>query len=97
MGGLVGTMMQGMAFGAGSGVAHRAVDGVMGPRQMEVTHTNVPAGAGAEGAPVDASSMGGGACVNFKKAFMDCLNEHEGDISRCQYYHDALMDCKRGL
>ena len=79
--------MQGMAFGTGSGVAHRAVDSVMGPRQTEVVHRNdesigsVPASAGA--------------CGNFQKAFMSCLEESEGDISKCQYYHDALMDCKR--
>ena len=87
-------MMQGMAFGAGSGVAHRGVDAVMGPRTMEVTHTNAGGGDGAPGAP-GAAAAAGGACGNFTTAFMDCLNDSEGDISRCQIYHDALQECKR--
>jgi hypothetical protein len=46
MGGLMGTVVQGMAFGTGSAVANRAVDAVMGPRQVEHVHTNTPAAAG---------------------------------------------------
>ena len=93
MGGLMSTVAQGMAFGAGSGIAHRGVDAVMGPRTMEVTHTNAGGeGAAGTGAPNEASS---GTCGNFKKAFMDCVNNSDGDISRCQMYHDALQECKR--
>ena len=47
--GMAGTIMQGMAFGTGSAIANRAVDSVMGPRQVEHVHTGAPA-AGAGGA-----------------------------------------------
>ncbi|CAD7959993.1 unnamed protein product [Amoebophrya sp. A120] len=38
-GGLMGAIADGMAFGFGSSLMHRAMDSVMGPRTMEVTHT----------------------------------------------------------
>lgn len=40
--GLAGTVMQGMAFGGGSAVANRAIDSVMGPRQVEHVHSGAP-------------------------------------------------------
>lgn len=85
----MGTMMQGMALGTGSAMAHRAVDAVVGPRSMEVVHSGEGASApAAEGAPQ-------GACANYSKMFMDCVNGSDGDISKCQMYHDALQECKR--
>ena len=35
-GGLMGAIADGMAFGFGSSLMHRAMDSVMGPRTMEV-------------------------------------------------------------
>jgi coiled-coil-helix-coiled-coil-helix domain-containing protein 10 len=46
MSGLMGSVVSGMAMGTGSAIAHRAVDSVMGPRQMEVVHKDAPAAAG---------------------------------------------------
>lgn len=50
-GGIMGIVAEGMAFGMGSAMAHRAVDSIMGPRTMQV-----------EDAPQDApdSESGGG-------------------------------------
>jgi hypothetical protein len=83
-------------MGVGSSMAHRAVDSVMGPRQMSVVHEGgAPA---AESAAAAAPAMGGAAaaaCGNQMKAFTDCLNGSDGDIARCQFYHDALQQCKR--
>lgn len=45
--GLMGSVVTGMAMGTGSAVAHRAVDSMMGPRQVEHVHTNAPAAADA--------------------------------------------------
>lgn len=39
---MVGNVASGMASGVGFGVAQRAVDAVMGPRSMEVVHSNAP-------------------------------------------------------
>ena len=41
----MGSVVTGMAMGTGSAVAHRAVDSMMGPRQVEHVHTGAPAAA----------------------------------------------------
>ena len=76
-------------MGTGSAMAHRAVDAVMGPRTM-----HVEAAPAAEAAPMSAAAPT--ACANQMKAFTECLNTSDGDIARCQFYHDALQQCKRG-
>ena len=48
--GIMGSVVSGMAMGTGSAVAHRAVDSMMGPRQVEHVHTGAPAPA-APGTP----------------------------------------------
>ncbi len=80
-------------MGTGSALAHRAVDSVMGPRTMSVVHEGAPAAEG--GAPAGGAPMAAAACSNQMKAFTDCLNGSDGDIARCQFYHDALQQCKR--
>ncbi|KAL8541770.1 hypothetical protein ACS0TY_002868 [Phlomoides rotata] len=69
LGGIGSTIAQGMAFGTGSAVAHRAVDSVMGPRTIQ--HETV--GSEAAAAPASAApSMGGSdACGMHFKAFQD--------------------------
>jgi coiled-coil-helix-coiled-coil-helix domain-containing protein 10 len=89
MSGLAGMVMQGAAMGTGSAMAHRAVDAVMGPRTVAVEGH-----ASSEAAPAQASAMG--PCGAQMKAFSQCLEMSDGDISRCQLVHDALMVCKRG-
>lgn len=76
-------------MGTGSAMAHRAVDAVMGPRTVVHEHA----------APAEAAAPAGGAlgaCGAQMKAFNQCLEMSDGDISRCQLVHDALMSCKRG-
>ncbi|KAJ9159213.1 hypothetical protein P3X46_024734 [Hevea brasiliensis] len=92
-GSLLGTIAQGMAFGTGSAVAHRAVDAVLGPRTIQ--HETVVSEAAAAPAPT-ASSMGGAdACSVHSKAFQDCLNNFGNDISKCQFYMDMLSECRK--
>ncbi|XP_011087965.1 coiled-coil-helix-coiled-coil-helix domain-containing protein 10, mitochondrial [Sesamum indicum] len=93
LGGIGATIAQGMAFGTGSAVAHRAVDAVMGPRTIQ--HETVVSEAAATPAP-NAPSMGGSdACNVHSKAFQDCLNSYGNDISKCQFYMDMLAECRR--
>ncbi|ONM07802.1 Cox19-like CHCH family protein [Zea mays] len=69
-GGIGSTIAQGMAFGTGSAMAHRAVDSVLGPRtiQHETLATEAPAAAPA------APAMNADACSFHSKAFQDvCL------------------------
>ena len=90
--GIGSTIAQGLAFGTGSAVAHRAVDSVMGPRTVVHEHSGGPAESGGAAAqPVAAD-----ACVNQSKAFQDCVNANNSDIGKCQFYVDMLNECRRG-
>ncbi|KAG0606503.1 hypothetical protein M758_9G146100 [Ceratodon purpureus] len=90
--GIGSTIAQGLAFGTGSAVAHRAVDSVMGPRTVVHEHAGGPAESGGAAAqPVAAD-----ACVNQSKAFQDCVNANNSDIGKCQFYVDMLNECRRG-
>ncbi|ONM07801.1 Cox19-like CHCH family protein [Zea mays] len=101
-GGIGSTIAQGMAFGTGSAMAHRAVDSVLGPRtiQHETLATEAPAAAPA------APAMNADACSFHSKAFQDmwslffwlmqCLNNYGSEISKCQFYLDMLNECRRG-
>ncbi|CAL1370395.1 unnamed protein product [Linum trigynum] len=91
LGGIGSTIAQGMAFGTGSAVAHRAVDAVMGPRTIQ--HETVGAEAAVPAAT--ASSMSADGCGVHSKAFQDCLNSSGSEISKCQFYMDMLAECRR--
>ncbi|KAH9696988.1 CHCH domain-containing protein [Citrus sinensis] len=70
LGGIGSTIAQGMAFGTGSAVAHRAVDAVVGPRtiQHETVVSEAAASAPASGTNSFASAD---ACGIHSKAFQD--------------------------
>ncbi|KAH9303962.1 hypothetical protein KI387_008366, partial [Taxus chinensis] len=93
--GIGSTIAQGLAFGTGSAVAHRAVDGIMGPRIVQ--HEYVPGEAtAASGAPAIANMSGLDSCANQTKAFQDCLTNYGSDIGKCQFYVDMLNECRKG-
>ena len=73
LGGLGATIAQGMAFGTGSAIAHRAVDGIMGPRT--VTHEHVTSDGQASSGPMEPPHLttvsGADACANQTKSFQD--------------------------
>jgi hypothetical protein len=93
LGGLASTIAQGMAFGTGSAVAHRAVDSVMGPRTVQHEYAQQE---GSGSAAAVASSGSVDSCANQSKAFQDCLNANGSDIGKCQFYVDMLNECRRG-
>ncbi|KAJ1387032.1 Cysteine alpha-hairpin motif superfamily [Sesbania bispinosa] len=93
LGGIGSTIAQGMAFGTGSAVAHRAVDAVLGPRTIQ--HETVVAEAAAPAPAPTANTFGGDACSVHTKAFQDCLNGYGNDISKCQFYMDMLAECRK--
>ncbi|DBA01073.1 TPA: hypothetical protein N0F65_002683 [Lagenidium giganteum] len=94
MSGLMGTMAQGFAFGAGSSVAHHAVGAAVNSFSggKEQPAEAAPA---QQYEPVQQQQMQQPVCYNDQKAFIDCLNTHNSDISACQYYLDALNVCKQ--
>ncbi|KAF8681833.1 hypothetical protein HU200_045275 [Digitaria exilis] len=67
LGGIGSTIAQGMAFGTGSAMAHRAVDAVMGPRTIQHETVVSEAAAAAPAAPM----MNADSCGNHSKAFQD--------------------------
>ena len=62
--GLAGTVMQGMAFGGGSAMAHRAVDSIAGPRTVVHDHQ----GQGQGGAPAAADGTNAAAAATTMSA-----------------------------
>ncbi|XP_024368989.1 uncharacterized protein [Physcomitrium patens] len=92
--GIGSTIAQGLAFGTGSAVAHRAVDSVMGPRTVVHEHVGGQPDSGGQ-APL-AQPVSADACANQSKAFQDCVNANNSDIGRCQFYIDMLNECRRG-
>ncbi|KAL3504881.1 hypothetical protein ACH5RR_034722 [Cinchona calisaya] len=96
VGGIGSTIAEGMAFGTGSAIAHRAVDGVMGPRTIVHETVASPAPAAGSATMATSNSLGGSdACNNHVKAFQDCLNTSGSDISKCQFYMDMLSECRK--
>ncbi|XVF44880.1 hypothetical protein PTKIN_Ptkin02bG0158900 [Pterospermum kingtungense] len=97
LGGIGSTIAQGMAFGTGSAVAHRAVDAVLGPRTIQ--HETVVSEAAAAPTPAAAATAnsfaGSDACSVHYKAFQDCLNSYGNEISKCQFYMDMLSECRK--
>ncbi|RVW65626.1 hypothetical protein CK203_033206 [Vitis vinifera] len=93
VGSLGSTIAEGMAFGTGSAIAHRAVDSLMGPRVIQ--HETVVSSTSAAPTPTTNSIGGSDACGTHAKAFQDCLNSLGSDISKCQFYMDMLSECRR--
>ncbi|KAL9284897.1 hypothetical protein ACSQ67_024721 [Phaseolus vulgaris] len=92
LGGIGSTIAQGMAFGTGSAVAHRAVDAIMGPRTIQ--HEAVVSDVATAPAPA-ANTFGSDACNVHTKAFQDCISSYGNDISKCQFYMDMLAECRK--
>ncbi|GAB9476898.1 hypothetical protein Gpo141_00013956 [Globisporangium polare] len=90
--GLMGTVASGMAFGTGSAIAHRAVGAVAGSfgGSSDAEHQEEPVAQAAEQAQPQAQ-----VCFRDQKAFLDCLNVNQNDISSCQFYLDQFNQCKQ--
>ncbi|KAE9346951.1 hypothetical protein PR003_g7184 [Phytophthora rubi] len=92
MSGLMGTVAQGMAFGTGSAIAHRAVGAVANsfsgsdtPQQQEAAPQDYQA----------AQPPQQNQCGADQKAFLECLNTNSNDISSCQFYLDQFKQCQQ--
>ncbi len=99
MGGLGSTIMTGMAFGAGSEVAHQAVRSVTGggsreqqPEQSQSNQTQTQPQQQANYQPQQQNP-----CLEFNTKFVDCLKRENNDISSCQSLFDELKTCEKNL
>jgi hypothetical protein len=90
----MGTIMEGMAFGTGSAIAHRAVGAVMG--SMGGGSTAQPAEQhAAAAAPAPASAASATGCDIHSQEFARCVRENKSDISSCQMFMDNFTQCQQ--
>ena len=85
--GIGSTLMTGMAFGAGSEVAHQAVRGMMGGG----SHNQVQE---QQGQQQQYSQAQQNPCQQEISQFSQCLQRND-DLSYCQPFSDSLKNCKQ--
>jgi coiled-coil-helix-coiled-coil-helix domain-containing protein 10 len=94
--GIGSTIVQGMAFGTGSAIAHRAVGAV----------ADSFSGSGSEAAPAPAPAANNGqyntapvaqndVCSMDKSNFYDCLQQNKGDQMACNFLYEQLKSCQQ--
>merc|ERR1712050_657010 len=91
--GIGSTIAQGMAFGTGSAIAHRAVGAVdnsfSGSDEQPVQVQNVQ--------PMEQhEKFGNDACFQDKQMYFDCLKQNNGDQNSCSFLYDTLKSCQSG-
>ena len=104
-GGLGSTLMTGMAFGAGSEIAHQAVRGMMGSGsghgggQAEGGQQVAQQAPAQDGQMVDYASQSQEQqqphpCQEFNMNFVQCLKMNANSIDMCQSYMNMLQQCE---
>ena len=96
--GIGSTIAQGMAFGTGSAIAHRAV----GAAAEALTGGGGSSAPPAQQQPVDQyqsqqmmQQQPQGVCANDKQTFFECLQMNRGDQQACQFLYDQLQSCQQ--
>ena len=86
---MMGTMATGMAFGAGSEVAHQAVRGMMGSNShSDQVKTNTQE-------QVQQVQTQSNVCQMENSNFIDCLKFNSNNITSCQDYLNLLKSCEQ--
>lgn len=88
--GFMSTVMQGMAFGGGSAMAHRAVDAVLGGRG----HYPQPVEATQAAQTIVQENL---PCGDQAKSFSDCMALSEGDMEACRVFFERMQECRLSL
>ena len=91
---ILGGLVQGMTFGAGSALGHRAVDSVLGPRQVEHVQTAAPVAASNDSS-VSVQGQGQKKCFEQWNALNQCMKDNSGGVANCQFYFDMLNQCQK--
>lgn len=97
-----------MAFGGGSAIAHRAIDGIMGPRTVVHDHqgnaqeipSDVAPALGIAPAQSDAynssiAQADNNQCRDDISQFTQCMNTNSNDFNQCSFLYDVLSQCRR--
>jgi len=103
--GLAGTVMQGMAFGGGSAIAHRAVDSIAGPRTVLHEHQGGPVDQQAAQTTLAAIDTGNErinqqveqVCGDEVLQFQKCLRENNNNLNNCSFFFDVLSQCQASV
>ena len=94
--GIGSTIAQGMAFGTGSAIAHRAVGAVAG----SLSGSDPQVQEAVQAMPVEQQDQlaqtSGGSCMQDKEMFFDCLKSTQGDQQACSFLYEQLQTCQRG-
>lgn len=92
------SIFAGAALGTGSAMAHRAVDSLMGPRGGGGEPAPAAAVAPAAAAPESyvPQAQLEGPCAQQAKAFAECMSRANGEMGACQFYFEAMQQCKLG-
>lgn len=101
-GGLGSAVATGMAFGAGSEIAHQAVRGIMGSGSGG--HGEPAPAAGAPAPPASYQEAGAPAaaapaapenpCMSYNQSLFSCLKQNSNEIGMCQNYMSMLKQCE---
>ncbi|GAX10587.1 hypothetical protein FisN_14Lh085 [Fistulifera solaris] len=92
--GIGSTIAQGMAFGTGSAIAHRAVGAVAGSFGGNSSN-EAAAPVQQQPQPMSQQPMQGGVCAMDKQMFFDCLQQSKGDQESCRFLYDQLQQCQQ--
>lgn len=94
--GIGSTIAQGMAFGTGSAIAHRAVGAVAGSFGGGSSSAEAAAPAPEHGMYEQNNNQQqfGGACAADKAMFYECLQHNRGDQQACQFLYEQLKQCQ---
>ena len=91
-GSLMGTMFQGMAFGAGSEVAHQTMRSWMGGDSQAQQHQQQDSTVHAQTQNQQQTQQN--SCTLENNNFVECLKFNSNNISDCQSYLDSLKQCE---
>lgn len=96
------TMATGMAFGAGSEIAHQGVRAMMGgssghgsaPVEQQQQQA-APQQYEAQPQQFAQQEQMENPCLGFSQTFMQCLQQNRNEVGMCQQYMDNLTQCER--
>jgi hypothetical protein len=93
--GIGSTIAQGMAFGTGSAIAHRAVGAVANSFGGDDAPAEQQQQMAAPQMQDQQQQMLQGACAQDKQMFFDCLKVNRGDQEACSFLYEQLQSCQR--
>ncbi|KAL7562978.1 hypothetical protein ACA910_018616 [Epithemia clementina (nom. ined.)] len=91
------TIAQGMAFGTGSAIAHRAVGAASDSMFGGGSSNQAAAPEYAQGAMEQSvtSTVDSGLCATDKRMYYDCIKDNRDDQAVCQFLLDQLKSCQQ--